>query len=107
MKYIKIHPALVLLIAVITCGLMEDTKADSRVKGAAIINATKSGMPVARKQRIGKTYIYTARAKEGFCWAVKGEKIAYMSNERAVEFGAVRFRLSHLARKAAKLNKSK
>jgi hypothetical protein len=111
MKYIPIHPALVLLIAVIICGLIEDAPAATH-RGAAITNATKSGMPMARKQRIetskGGKFIYTAIAKPRFCFAVKNGRIAYMSEENAVKFGATRFRLSSDARKAAaKFTKTK
>lgn len=106
MKFIKIHPAITLLIAVIVCGLIEDAPAASRVKGEAITNATKAGMPIARKQRIetsrGTSFIYTAIAKKGYCFAVKSGRIAYMSNERAAKLGVRTFSMSHKARTFAK-----
>ena len=106
MKFIKIHPAITLLIAVIACGLIEDAPAASRMKGEAITNATKAGMPVARTQRIGKgsdsIRVYTAIAKRGYCFAVKNGRIAYISNERAAKLGARTFSMSHRARAFAK-----
>jgi hypothetical protein len=78
----------------------------AKTQGVSIINATKQGMPMARKQRISPTsYIYTARAKKGFCFAVKGKKIAYMSKEMATKLKAKQFSLSHEARKFAALSK--
>ena len=68
-------------------------------QGEAIPNATKSAMPIARKQKVGKLYFYTARAKTGFCFAVKNGKIAYMSIERADKLEAKKYSYSHIARR--------
>lgn len=103
----SIHTALVLLISVIVCGSINNAKAaSSSLKGVSISNATKSAMPIARKQKVGSGvtayYIYTAKAKSGFCFAVKGKKIVYMRKESATKYGAKQFSMSHTARAAAR-----
>ena len=107
MKYIPINPALVLLAALLACGLIESLPAAAH-RGVAIKNATESAMPMARKQTVGKTRIYTARAKPGYTFAVKNGKVLYMGAKRAAKLGAKLFSMSHLARKeAAKFTKTK
>ena len=107
MKYIPINPALVLLAALLACGLIESLPAaNQKHRGVAIQNATESAMPMARKQTVGKTRIYTARAKPGYTFAVKNGKVLYMDAKRAAKLGAKLFSMSHLARKeAAKFTK--
>ena len=109
MKYIPINPALVLLAALLACGLMESLPAaGQKHRGAAIQNATESAMPMARKQKVGDTRIYTARAKPGFVFAVKSGKVIYMDAKRAAKLGAACFSMSHAARReAAKFTQTK
>jgi hypothetical protein len=108
-KYIPINPALVLLAALLACGLMESLPAaGQKHRGAAIQNATESAMPMARKQKVGDTRIYTARAKPGFTFAVKSGKVIYMDAKRAAKLGAACFSMSHAARiEAARFTKTK
>ena len=100
MKHLPINPALVLLAALLACGLIESLPAATH-RGVAIQNATESAMPMARKQKVGKTMIYTARAKSGYTFAVKNGKVLYMDAKRAAKLGAKLFSMSHLARKEA------
>ena len=108
-KHIPINPALVLLAALLACGLMESLPAASQKHyGAAIQNASESAMPMARKQMVGYAKIYTARAKPGFTFAVKNGKVLYMDAKRAAKLGAECFRMSHLARlEAARFTQTK
>ena len=107
MKYLPINPTIVLLTALLVCGLMESLPAaNQKHRGAAIQNATESAMPMARKQKVGDTRIYTARAKSGYTFAVKNGKVLYMDVKRATKLSAKLFSMSHLARKeAAKFTK--
>ena len=74
----------------------------AKTQGAAIVNGTKSAMPIAKTQRVSVNKVeYTARAKSGFCFAVKGGKVIYMSVEKAEKFGAETFTMSHSARRYA------
>ena len=106
-KHIPINPALVLLATLLACGLMESLPAaGQKHRGAAIQNATESAMPMARKQKVGYTRIYTARAKPGFTFAVKNGKVIYMDAKRAAKLGAACFSMSHAARlEAARFTK--
>jgi len=98
MKYLPINPALVLLAALLAGSL---PAAGQKHRGAAIHNATESAMPIARKQKVGKAIIYTARAKHGYTFAVKNGKVLYMDAKRAAKLGAACFSMSHRARKEA------
>tara|TARA_R110000851_G_C12972602_1_gene555464 strand:- start:386 stop:664 length:279 start_codon:yes stop_codon:yes gene_type:complete len=76
---------------------------DAKTKDS-ISNASGSGMPIAKSQRVGDKHIHTAKAKKGFCFAVKGKRIIYMTEEMADKHEATKFSMSHEARKFAKSN---
>lgn len=100
MKYISIHPAIVLLAALLACGLMESLPAATRATRASITNASGRAMPIERKQKSRYYGRFTAIAKSGYTFAVKNNRIIYMSKERAISCGAKQFDASHKAREA-------
>ena len=104
-KHIPIHPALVLLAALLACGLMESLPAaNQKIRGRAIQNVSKGAMPVARMQKVGNTgrKIYTSRAKAGYCFAVKNGKILYMSTQRAIKLEAQTYAWANHAQSASR-----
>ena len=92
---------ILLIMAAVFCSSISNLTAGVRSKSASIINASKAPMPIERKQVVGDHLYRTARAKAGYCFAVKNNKIAYMSVKRAAAAKAKPFTYSHRARREA------
>ena len=72
-----------IILAILFCGFYAE--------GSEIKNASSVAMPIAKVQSSGE---YTAYAKKGYTFAVKNNRVCYMSKERAKELGATLYRKS-------------
>ena len=73
--------------------------AEAGSNGHSVTNASGGAMPMAKVQANGE---YTAYAKKGYTFAVKNNRVCYMTKERASELGATPFRRSIDAKAAIK-----
>lgn len=95
----------ILLLAAILIAATSTTQASNqKIRGQSIQNVSKGAMPVAKMQQVGGTgrKIYTARAKTGYCFAVKNGKILYMSTQRATKLEAQTYAWAHHAQSASR-----
>ena len=80
------------IAAIIACGLIEELPAQQ--KGHAIKNISGGSMPIPRKQLIGKKFMYTAKAKKGFCYVYKDNNLFYCTEKLANKYKLRKFYLS-------------
>jgi len=88
-----------IILAILFCGFYAE--------GSEIQNASGGAMPIPRTQKYKETQIYTAFAKKGFTFAVKNDRIIYMSKTRATKLGAKQYSTSHTAEASVKTAKKR
>ena len=79
---------LTLIASLLTCVTLQ---------ASYIQNASGAAMPIAKKQLLGDSFIYTAIAKKGYTFAVKNNRVIYMSIENANKHKASKCSHSALA----------
>jgi len=100
MKYIKIHPAITLLIAVIVCGLVETAPAQQGYIVSPTGVVTKlSGNNIGQGGGSVNKWRH-AVLKKGECYAVKNNKMLVLTIEQAKKYKASIYMDFWLAQKA-------